>query len=50
MAAVPRDPGRVLSNDNAVVVPNEARKKLLWTRRRQGSEAYTTALAHIGAT
>jgi len=50
MAAVPRDPGRVLSNDNAVVVPNEARKKLLRTRRRQGSEAYTTALAHIGAT
>jgi len=50
MAAVPRDPGRVLSNGNAVVVPNDARKKLLRTRRRQGAEAYITELAHIDAT
>ena len=50
MAAVPRDPGRVLSNGNAVVVPNDTRKKLLRTRRRQGAEAYITELAHIDAT
>lgn len=50
MAAVPRDPASVLSNDNAVVVPNDTRKKLLRTRRRQGAEAYITELAHIDAT
>ena len=50
VAAVPRDPASVLCYDNAIVVPNEARKKLLLTRRMQGSEAYTAALAHIDAT
>ena len=49
VAAVPRDPASVLSNDNAVVVPNDARKKLLRTRRMQGVEAYTTELARLDA-
>ena len=45
VAAVPRDPERVLCYDNVVVVPNEARRALLLIHRRRGPEAYAAALA-----
>ena len=44
-AIVPTDVSRVLSRENAAVVPNEARRALIWTHRLGGERMYLEALA-----
>jgi hypothetical protein len=44
-AVVPADASRVLSRENAAVVPNETRRALVWTHRLGGERMYRAALA-----